>query len=102
VPRLIYSKNVGDLLVIQITGMIKNCIAEVVKGNPLVLKVEESGPFSRLRGEDFIIIRDESKRIQSDGENFVREKWQNSRPLISGLKRFGICDGKLYEIIPSE
>ena len=51
-----YTTNIGDYLVIWITGMVGICyIAEITESNPLKMKVEESGPFAHLKHGDFII-----------------------------------------------
>ncbi|HBT80608.1 MAG TPA: hypothetical protein DEB13_01550 [Candidatus Yanofskybacteria bacterium] len=104
-PQTRASKKVGDLLVIWMTWSFRVYIAEVVEESPLVLKVQESGPRSRLKDDDFVVLEKDSLRIQGDDEistALLRETTQRGKPLISGLKRLGVEDGKLHEILPVE
>jgi len=104
-PQTRASKKVGDLLVIWLTSSIRMYIAEVIEESPLILKAEESGPYSRLRDDDFVILERASIRIQGDDETsmaLLRERVQRGSPLISGLKRLGVEDSKLHEILPVE
>jgi len=104
-PRARASKKVGDLLVIWVTSSLRAYIAEVIEESPLILKVKESGPYSRLKYDDFVVLEKDSLRIQGDDETstaLLRETAQRGRPLISGLKRLGVEDDKLYEILPAE
>lgn len=91
----------GQYLIIWITGMLGHYIAEVVEENPLVLKVEEEGPFSRLRGDDFGVVEEESLEFQDKekAEELVRKYAQRPKPLASGLRGLGIDDGKLHTIL---
>jgi hypothetical protein len=100
------SKKVGDLLVIWITGMTGQYIAEVIQENPLRVKVMETGPFTDLREYgDFGVMKPESLKIQDKDRKivneFLEEQIDADRPLISGLARFGVTDEGLYTIIPS-
>lgn len=98
------SKKMGDLLVVWITGMTGRYIAEVIREEPLRVKVTETGPFADLREYgDFGVMKMESLKIQEDGsdaEIFLEEQNAAGRPLVSGLARFGVDDGKLYVIVP--
>jgi hypothetical protein len=96
-----YSTNKGQLLVIWITGMTSYYIAEVISENPLKFKVMENGPFAHLKDGDFIIKEAESAEIQDEVKSIVvlRRFVNVGKPLISGLKRFGVTDGKLYDIL---
>ena len=99
------SRSVGSFLVIMITGVVRMYIAEVIQEEPLILKVEESGPYSRLMGEDFIVFEKYSTRLQGDDlsvRNLLREAIQRDEPFCSGLKRLGVEDGVLHEILPIE
>jgi len=95
------SKKRGSYLIIWITGMSGHYIAEVVEENPLVLKVEEEGSFSRLKDGDFGIVEGESLEFQDEegAKRLVQEYAQKPRPLASGLKSLGIDDGKLHTIL---
>lgn len=105
--KLNYTTNVGDHLVIQITGFIEVYIAEVVEPEPLILKVEESGPYSNLKAGDYIIDTIDSPIVQHDDrENECSYLlWRESKglvPPISGLLSLGVpSDGKLHEILPA-
>ena len=104
-PRARASKKVGDLLVIWITCSVRRYIAEVIEESPLILKVEEGGPYSRLKDGDFVVLEKDSLRIQGDDETstaLLRETAQRGRPLISGLKRLGVEDSRLHKILPVE
>lgn len=96
------SKNVGDLLVIFITGSKHRYIAEVVDENPLKLKVTESGLFANLKHGDFIILEDESLQLQGDDtcQDLLRESKEKGHPLISGLRSVRVEDDELHEILP--
>jgi len=99
------SRKVGSFLVVMITGVVSRYIAEVVQENPLILKIEESGPYSRLRGEDFVIFEKDSLRAQGDdltAQALLVEALERGRPLRSGLKKLGVEDGVLHEILPVE
>lgn len=99
------SRKVGSFLVVMITGVVSRYIAEVVQENPLILKIEESGPYSRLRGEDFVIFEKDSLRAQGDdltAQALLVEALERGRPLRSGLKKLGVKDGVLHEILPVE
>ncbi len=102
-----YTTNVGDLVVIWITGMLGSYIAEVTQSKPLRLKVEESGPLAHLKEHgDFGIKKNETIVAQMDEKyntcNFVKEEQEAGRRVISGLKRMGVNDGKLHEILPGD
>ncbi|HAU07484.1 MAG: hypothetical protein A2568_00795 [Candidatus Yanofskybacteria bacterium RIFOXYD1_FULL_44_17] len=89
----------------MITRAISRYIAQVIEEEPLVLKVEESGPYSRLKGEDFVIMENDSLRAQGDDETaqeLLREAVRRGKPLRSGLKSLGVKNGKLHEILPVE
>ena len=104
-PRAMASKKIGDLLVIWVTSSLRAYIAEVIGESPLILKVKEGGPYSRLKYDDFVILEKDSLKIQGNDETstaLLREMAQRGKPLISGLKRLGVEDGKLHEILPVE
>ena len=95
------SKKKKGSLIIWITGMLGHYIAEVLEENPLVLKVEEEGPFSRLRAGDFGIVEDESLEIQDETKagELVQRYAPKRLPLTSGLRSLGVEDGKLHTIL---
>ncbi|KKR02321.1 MAG: hypothetical protein UT29_C0004G0014 [Candidatus Yanofskybacteria bacterium GW2011_GWA1_39_13] len=97
------SRKVGSFLAIMIIGVVRMYIAEVVQEEPLILKVKESGPYSKLKFEDFVVFEKDSLRLQGDdltASNILREAVQRGKPFVSGLERLGITDGTLREILP--
>ena len=101
-----YTTNVGDLLVIWITGMLANYIAEVTQSDPLQMKVVEDGPFARLRHGDFVILERETEQFQKDCREdtnvFLESEYKAGRKVISGLKKLSVTDNRLHEILPGE
>ena len=99
-----YTTSVGDFLVIWITGMLGNYIAEVTQSDPLQMKVEEDGPFAHLKHGDFVILEKETEQFQKDCREdtnvFLESEYKAGRKIISGLKSLGVTDGKLHEILP--
>lgn len=94
-----FTTNSGDYLVIWITGAVSYYIAEVVKSDPLVLKVEESGFYSKLKSGDFIVLADKTVILQQSGaDSFLESVKESKSKVLSGLKSLGIEDGKLKEI----
>lgn len=96
------STKVGSLLIIQITGMGGDYVAEVIEEEPLRLKVTETGPFSNLKSEDFIIREDQSCLAQDDNtsQKLLFDAVLKGIPLFSGLASLGITDGKIHELLP--
>ena len=96
-------KTVGSYLIIQITGCISCYIAEVVQEEPLILKVEETGPYARLKRDDFIIMERDSERIQDSEQEIavLQEAVDRKHPLLSGLASLGVTSGKLHTILPA-
>ncbi len=105
-----YTTNVGDLLVIWITGMLPPYIAEVTQADPqnplypIEIKVEETGPFAHLRHDDFVILERETEQLQKDCREdtnvFLESERNAGRKVISGLKKMGVTDDQLHEILP--
>ena len=99
-----YTTQVGDYLVVMITGMLDPYIAEITESEPLRLKVMEEGPFARLQQGDFIVLETHTARLQEDRRNgtdsFLREEHLAGRKVVSGLKSLGVEDGNLREILP--
>ena len=101
-----YTTNVGDHLVIQITGDVRTYIAEITQSDPLKMKVKESGAYSNLQDGDYIIDDVDSPIVQNDDKRNECSYllWRESKglaPAISGLASLNVpSDGKLYEILP--
>ena len=99
-----FTTNVGDYLVIQITGDMGTYIAEVTQSKPLQMKVQETGPYAHLKDGDFIINDQDSAQIQKDRREstsaFLASQQQAGHPAISGLKSLGINEDRLREILP--
>ena len=99
--------DVGDLVVGWVVGDLLMYIGEIIeKGSPLVVKVEEEGPYARLKvGEDFIIIHANTADLQADvrddTNHFLNERYTDDRKIASGLKRLGVTDGTLRYIFPN-
>lgn len=101
-----YSKEIGQLVVIWITGMLGNYIGEITKANPMEIKVMEDGPFAYLRDGDFLIRDNCTILLQEDDKHdtstFLLQEEAAGRKVISGLKRLGVEDGKLHYIYSSK
>ncbi|OQA04429.1 MAG: hypothetical protein BWY68_00323 [bacterium ADurb.Bin400] len=97
-----YSTEIGQYLVIWITGCTGTYIAEIIQSDPLRLKVMDDGPYANLQGEDFIIRAEESARLQQDDrENTCHYLQSIKGKVVSGLKSLGVTDGQLHEILPA-
>lgn len=98
-----FTTNVGDFLVVMLTGCLGSYIAEVAESEPLMLKVEEDGPYARLKNGDFVIIETDSATLQADRRNgtdrFLESEHRAGRKVVSGLKELGVTDGKLHEML---
>ncbi len=96
-----YSTNIGDYLVIWITGCLDMYIAQVVQFEPLRLKVTEQGPYSTLKNGDFVIRDAETALLQLDDKNdtsvFLDQQRALGHKVLSGLRSLGVEDGELYE-----
>jgi hypothetical protein len=97
-----YTTEVGDYLVIWITGSVILYVAEVTQKDPLRMKVEESGPYAHLKEGDYIIREEDTIKIQQDNREdtcvFLSEKYENNVKVGSGLKSLGL--DKLRYILP--
>ena len=95
---------VGQYLVIWITGVIGTFIAEITQEDPLEMKVEETGPYARLKQGDFIIQEADTRLFQKDAVEdtcvFLEQEQQADREVISGLKSLGVTDGRLLCLLP--
>lgn len=99
------SQKRGDLIVIQITGCLGKYIAEIISEKPWAVRVEERGPYSRLVTGEFILNIDDSARLQGGDKKanaLLREAIDRGHPLVSGLERLGVNDGKLHQILPTK
>lgn len=87
-------------MIIQISGIEANYIAEVIQSIPLIVKVTESGPYAKLKSGswDFIVLREDSFQFQQDVRNDTNFYLENNTPL-SGLKSLGVTDDKLHEML---
>lgn len=104
--KITYTTNVGDHLVIFITGCTDVYIAEVTQSEPLRLKVMEHGPLNKLTIEDAIIHEAETQIAQQDDIDntcvFLQQrKDKGLKPAVSGLISLGVTDGLLREILPA-
>lgn len=99
------SMDVGQYLVIWITGVIGNYIAQITNTDPLEMKVQESGPYAHLKEGDFIIQVEETRLLQQDNADdtciFLEQEKQAGRQVISGLASLGVNDDKLHYIEPA-
>ncbi len=95
-----FTTNVGDYLVIWITGEPDMYIAQVTQSDPLRMKVEESGPYANLKDGDFIILQRETAQLQRDNREdtctFLQAQQQAGCRVISGLKSLGVTDNELH------
>lgn len=99
----VYSKKVGDYLIIEITCVIGTTfIAEVISVEPLRLKVAEAGPYSNLKDGDFIIQERDTVTFQLDQANetnvFMEAAKASKHEIVCGLKSLGIEDGELHSV----
>jgi len=101
-----YSTNVGDLLVVWLTGMTGSYVAEVTQGDPLRLKVSEDGPLAHLKTDDVIIRGGDSAMLQKDSRDdtgsFLEQEQAAGRKVMTGLASLGVEGGQLHEISPAE
>ena len=96
-----YTTNLGDYLIVWVDGDDRYFIAEVTKTNPLIVKIEEDGPYSKLKEErDILVLNNETTQFQKDiKENsnvFLETK---TYKVFSGLKNLGVEDGKMHEML---
>lgn len=103
-PKSEYSMSVGSLLVIQIVNLRFRYVAKVISEDPLRVKVKETGPLANLKEDDIIVCESETVEAQDESKNaeLLRRFVQNGTPLRSGLKDFGVEDGRFYELLPVE
>ncbi|MDO8507471.1 MAG: hypothetical protein Q7S53_02790 [bacterium] len=94
-----YTTEVGNYIIVSLTGMHRTYIAEVTKAEPLRLKVMERGPLAHLKEEDFIVQQDETIQLQ-EGNSDLLFKIMGERKLYTGLESMNVIDGKLHEILP--
>lgn len=96
------SQQPGDFLVIWLTNDTRAYVAEVTHSDPLTLKIEEHGPFAKLKHGDFIVQEEETRRFRSEEErpHLLAEYVAKKRPLLSGLSRLGVTDRCIHELLP--
>lgn len=98
-----YTTRIGDFLIVWLTGEAEKYLAEVIKEEPLELKIMEEGPLARLKNGDYIIKARDSIAIQGDDRGqfaFLHTQKELGRPVLSGLKSLGVTDDQLHEIYP--
>jgi hypothetical protein len=98
-----FNTELGATVVLMVTGDTRKFIAEVTQEDPLRFKVEEEGPYSNLKAEDFIISRVDTIKWQSGQDSatkMLKEAKERGFPYYSGLKSLGVETGKLHEILP--
>ena len=97
-----------DYVIIQITCTANSFIAEVTQEDPLIVKVEEEGPYSRLKqaSGDFIIMKSDTEQfhadIKDDTNFYLEENDADGQRPISGLHSLGVISGKLTYIHPGK
>lgn len=100
-----YTTNVGDYLIVQIIGCVRDYIAEVIQSDPLQVKITESGKYSKFEEDSIIIVPYETEQFQGDCLNntniFLETTYKEGRKVFSGLKSLGITDGELHPIYPA-
>lgn len=99
-----YTTNVGDYLIVWLTGCIGSYIAQVVQNDPLEIKVQETGPYAHLKDGDFIIREQDTMQAQRDDKEdtcvFLAAEHQAGRRVMSGLESLGVTDGRLRLMLP--
>lgn len=103
-------RSIGNLLVIEIDGFMHKCIAEITSLEPFRVKAEDrESPYKHLSEEDITILEKESIVLQKYFEKDDQEGWDEmlgeaymeDRAYYSGLKRLGVENGVLTELLPS-
>ena len=99
-----FTTNVGDYLIIMLTGRTYTYIAEVTQSTPLEMKVLEGGPLANLKAGDYILMAADSRQYQLDRQKntevFFESCQRAARQVISGLRSLGVTDNQLHEIWP--
>lgn len=102
-PKKNYTINVGDFVVGWIVGDVNHYIAEVIKSTPLRVKIIENGPYANV-GNDFVLLEGATEMLQADcrnkTNNYLEEVQKNNKKVYSGLKKMGVTDNQLHEILP--
>lgn len=78
----------GKHLIIQVTGETHSYIAEIVDIDPLILKVTQTGPYSRLKPWDYIILTYPSREFQENYMKYILSCQHSGKNLITGLDMF--------------
>jgi hypothetical protein len=82
---------IGDVVVCRVTGELISYVAEIISTSPLHLKIEESGPFSKLKPGDYIIdynLTELYNHVNSDES--TREQEQE---FLNALPKSGLASG---------
>ncbi len=93
-------KTPGSRLIIQLNDIKILFIAEVVKENPLVLKVRESGSLARIESGQYVIDEALSERIQDPQQSnaVLKEGAASNQPFMSGLASLGIAENTFNDV----
>lgn len=95
--------NPGDFVITMIDGSTRMFIGEVLTSDPLTIKVQETGVLARVK--DYLIWEKETEKFQSSEEGayeLMKMYADNGHPLISGLKKLGVEDNELHDILPPD
>lgn len=97
-----YTTHRGDYLVVSIAGYIPDFIVQVLQESPLYVMAKNSGPLSKMSPETYTILEEETSRLQNEHlrNGLLRERKDDGRPLISGLRSLGVTDDDFYEFLP--
>ena len=98
-----YTSNIGSFLIIWIIKAIPTkFIAEVIREEPLTVKVMERGPLAKLTEDDFLILENETHKFQGnpiERYTLLLQNLENGHPICSGLISLGVIDGRLHGIM---
>ena len=101
-----YRTEVGSLLVVSLPSVIREYIAQVTSCDPLLMKIEETGPYSKIKGYEVIIHEEKTVVLQGEDQDawnaILRESKERGHAIVSGLKVLGVEDGKLREMLPTD
>jgi len=90
--------DVGKYMVVYIKGSSLVYIAEVVQSNPLIVKIQDEGPYAELKYDDINISTFATESLQEGLYGFLRFLRRAGRKIYSGLSSLGIEDGEIQEI----
>lgn len=98
------NKKVGDFLIVLIGDLGYKFIAEIIKKNPLRIKVQEFGDYHDLNEEEFKILEDETLLFQNrkTRSKLLQDQIDAKDPLISAINSMGVSDDEFVAIGPAE